>query len=115
MCCSAGHDTWLIVCNIEIMIVSQVAHVTGILVCYVQDDKLLACYLNDVRIVMELRCHRTGAQLQTLSLPESGIGQVDVKADPDPDTTLVYYRFTSPTNPGTIYRCGFLVLLVVQV
>ncbi len=75
--------------------------------CYVQDGKFAVCWLNDVRSVLEIMCPETGRVLHTIPLPEDGLGKVALGIDKDPESTKLFFTFTSPTNPGSTFRCRY--------
>ncbi len=72
-----------------------------------QDGKLVLCWLDDVRSVMAMVCPQTGRVLHTIPVPEDGIGKVELGIDTDPNSTKLFFKFLSPTNPGSLFRCRY--------
>jgi hypothetical protein len=80
--------------------------ISFILVCRVQRGLLLLHRLVDACCLLELADFKTGQLKHRVSTPhELGIGTLEVYVDPDPLSTVVYVKFSSPTVIGTIYRC----------
>lgn len=69
----------------------------------VNDDKLLCCYIHDVKNVLQVRQLQTGEFLRTFPLE---IGTIDGLSGKK-KYSEIFYRFVSFLSPGTIYRYDF--------
>jgi hypothetical protein len=70
-----------------------------------QDD-LLVEYLADARSKLELTSW-TGRLLRDVAIPSADdiCTLVEAEVDPNPDSKVVYLQFSSPTDPGSTYKC----------
>ncbi|CAD6241187.1 GSCOCG00009209001-RA-CDS [Cotesia congregata] len=62
-------------------------------------DKLVVCYIQDVKHILELHCLKTGELLKTFPLDLGTI--VGISADRD--YSEIFYQFTSILTPGRIF------------
>lgn len=62
-------------------------------------DKLVVCYIQDVKHILELHCLKTGQLLKTFPLDLGTI--VGISADRD--YSEIFYQFTSILTPGRIF------------
>jgi prolyl oligopeptidase len=69
----------------------------------VNEDKLILCYLHDVKSVLQLHDLNTGAKLQDVPLEVGSVVSHFAKRSHDE----AFFKFDSYLIPGTIYRIDF--------
>ncbi|XP_031844678.1 prolyl endopeptidase isoform X2 [Nomia melanderi] len=69
-------------------------------VCAVDQDKFVACYIEDVKNILQLHSLKTGEKLRTFPLE---LGKV-INFTGDKKYSEIFYQFTSFLIPGIIYK-----------
>jgi prolyl oligopeptidase len=77
--------------------------VVFVMLC-LQGDALVVCWLRDVHSVLELRSLKTGDLVRDIPLPD--IGSVS-SFKGDRKSSEAFFSFTTFTDPGSDFRCGF--------
>ena len=66
-----------------------------------QGDALITCYIEDAKNTLQIRSLASGGLLQNLELPIGSIGGISCNRE----DSEFFFKFTSFTEPGTIFRC----------
>ncbi|XP_037933547.1 prolyl endopeptidase [Teleopsis dalmanni] len=69
----------------------------------VDDDKLLLCYIHDVKSTLQVNCIKSGALIRNFDLDIGTIVAISGKKI----YSEIFYNFSSFLNPGTIYHYDF--------
>ncbi|CAH2067535.1 unnamed protein product [Thlaspi arvense] len=69
--------------------------------CAVNGDQLVACYMSDVKHILQIRDLKSGSLLHQLPLDIGAVSDVSARRE---DSTF-FFSFTSFLTPGVIYKC----------